>query len=143
MAQTFRQALDAVLNNTAAVTAIVGAAIYPYTIPITHDFQRDGPALTYEVPSDPHGQVLGGKSGKSAARVTLKGWSYRYSDVDALALALFDALNGPPGTWGDGSCVVNSVTHQDDTDTAEPAKTGSDLWVHSRESEYLIKYFLT
>lgn len=54
--------------------------------------------------------------------------------------AIFNAINGPPGSWGDGSCVIISVTQQDEGDDEGPPKAGSDQWIPYIETEYLIRY---
>ena len=138
--QTFRQALYAKLASISEVSAIVGSAIYPGWLPQTHDLARDGPALTYEIPTDPHGQVLGGSDGTSSAHVKLRGWSYDLSETDPLMLALFNALNGAPGEWGNGTCAIMSVTHQDSSDEDVPPRAGTDLWQPTIVDEYLIRY---
>lgn len=140
MAQTFRQAIAAKLAAIPEVTAIVGSSIYPGVAPTTHDFRRDGPALTYSIPDDVHDQCLAGAVGTSQAHVTFTGYSYLYSDVDSIALAIFNAINGVPGVWGTGGTAIVSVTHQGDSDEEDPLKDSSDNWKYSIESEYLIKY---
>lgn len=140
MAQTFRQALVAQLNAIPEITAIVGSSIYPFSVPETHDLSRNGPALTYIVDSNPRGQLLQQADGLSMARVTFRVWSYFLSQSDQVTNALFNAINGPPGAWGDGTCSIVSVTQQDESDEDIPPKTGTDQWIYAIDSEYLIKY---
>ena len=86
------------------------------------------------------GQVLAGSDGTSAARVSLRAWSDQLADVDGITSALFNGINGVPGVWGNGSCVILSVTQQDESDENEPPKAGTDQWQYSIVSEYLVRY---
>lgn len=138
--QDIREALAAKLFSIPEVTAIVGTAIYPLVVPMTRDFSRDGPALTYEIPSNPRGQVLGGSDGTSDATVTLKLWGYTYGTASAMTSALFSALNGPPGVWGNGTCSIISVTQHDEGDDVGRPFAASDQWIPYIESEYLVRY---
>lgn len=138
--QTFRQALTAKLESVSELTAIVGTAIYPGAIPEDHDLGRDGPALTYTIPGSPRGHHLGGADGTSLARVKIDVWGYTFSEVDAATLAWWNAIDGLPGQWGDGSCVIMSISHQDEQDLHQPPKAGSDQWTYHIQSEYAVKF---
>ena len=140
MAQTFRQALNAKLASITELTTIVGSAIYPGAVPQTHDYGADGPALTFELPSDARGHVLTGSDGTSAAHVKLTSYAYSKAVTDQMALAIWNAIDGPPGTWGDGTCKIMSVSHQEDSDNDEQPKAATDQWLYIIESEYLIRY---
>ncbi len=96
VAQTFRQALYAKLAAIPELTALVGSAIYPGAVPETHDYGRDGPALTYKVKSYPRNHVLPGSDGTATARVELSACGYQQSQADAVALAIWNALDGVP-----------------------------------------------
>jgi hypothetical protein len=140
-ALTFRQTLRAKLGAIPELTAIVGGAIYVGALPQTHDLGRDGPALTYSISTYPRNHVLAGADGTASARVQFSAWSYQQSKADAIALALWDALDGPPANpWAGGGVGIMSVSHQDEVDLPEPPKTGSDQWTYQIASEYLIRH---
>lgn len=139
-AQTFREALVAKLGSIAALTAIVGESIYPTAIPEGHDLGDDGPALTYAIPSNPRGHVLTGSDGTSAAKVRFEATAYLFSDADRITLALWDALDGEPDSWGDGTCAIKSVSHQDEQDLHQPPRAGSDQWIYRIVSDYRVEY---
>lgn len=141
-AQAFRQALTAKLGSIPELTGIVGEAIYPGVVPETHDFTRDGPALTWTIATNPRGHVLSGSDGTSTARVQLGAYSYGVSDTDAITSAVFNALDGlcNDSSWGDGSAVIMSCTQQEEVDLPEQVGIGTDLWLHRIQSDYQIKY---
>ena len=138
--QAFRQALVARLGSIAGLTAIVGDSIYPGALPETHDLGRDGPALTYTIAASPRGHVLSGADGTATARVQLDAWSYALASADAATLAVWNAIDGPPGTWGDGSVAIMSVSHQDEQDDHQPPKAGTDQWTYRITSDYAVKF---
>jgi hypothetical protein len=138
--QGFREALIAKLGSIPEVAAIVGSAIYPGQLPETHDLGRDGPALTYLVVSNPRGHILTGSDGTSTARVRLDAWGYQLSQVDALTTALWEALDGVPDTWGNGTLDVMSVSQGDESDEHEPPRAGSDQWTYHISTDYRVRY---
>jgi hypothetical protein len=144
MGQTFRQTLVSKLQSISGLTALVGGAIYVDTIPQTHDLGAQGPALTYTIPTMPRGQVLFGLDGTAMARVQLSAWSYTKAVSDAITLAILPVLNAVPiqNPWGDGSIIIRSVTHADETDITEKAPGGSDRYIYQIASEYNISYFI-
>jgi hypothetical protein len=141
---TFREALVAKLNSITALADIVGTSIYPDVIPQTHDLGAQGPALTYTVVTMPRGQVMGGLDGTANARVQLSAWSYGKGISASIQLAIVGVLNEVPvaNPWGDGTCVIKSVTHQDESDQTEKAKDGSDKWIYQIISEWQINSYL-
>jgi len=150
MAQLFEQALVAELSGIAALTAILGVqadgtqpAIFKSGVPEKWQYSTSGAALTYFVPAKPKGQVLVSGDGTAAARVQFDVWSFTGSDTKEAVAAIYDAINGVPGVWGDGSCTIMSVVHQGDSDMDEPPKAGSDQWLYRTTSEYRIQYRLS
>lgn len=143
-AQTFRQALVAKVRGIPELLALVGNAVYPDVIPQTHDLGANGPALTYTIVTYPRGQVLSGLDGTGNARVQFSAWSYQKSQSDQIALALLSALSVVPvaNPWGNGSIVIKSVTHQDESDQTEKAKDGSDRYIYQIINEYQINHYL-
>jgi hypothetical protein len=138
---TFREALVAKLASITGLTAIVGSAIYPGALPQTHDLGRDGPALTYLIVSNPRGELIAQLEGTSSPRVQLSGWSYSLASAVGIVEALVAGLRKMPvGTWGDGTCIIMSVSHQDETDQPEEPQAGSDQWTYQIVSEYQVKY---
>jgi hypothetical protein len=148
--QLFEQALVAELNSISALTSILGTirggttpGIFKTGYPQTYDLETSGPALTYSVPTKPKGQVLAGSNATATARVQLDIWAYSESAVKQAMAAIYSAINGPPGTWGNGTCIIMAVVHQGDTDSDEPPKAGSDQWLYHSFSEYMVQYRLT
>ena len=143
--QTFRQALTAKLNAITELTAIVGTAIYPGALPLTHDLDRDGPALTYTVTSMPRNHHLLGSDGTATATVQLSAWSEQESTSDAIALAIFNAIDGVynDSSWGNGTITIRSCLHQDESDEPEEPKAGRDEWLRHIPSIYSIKHTVT
>jgi hypothetical protein len=141
MSQLFEQALEAQLMAIPELMALLGTqAIVKTGIPQTWDLGVKGPVLTYMIVSKPRGQVLGGASGVAVARVQLDAWAYTVAAPKLILEAIFNGLNGVPGVWGDGSCVILSVVQADESDLDEPPKAGSDQWTYHSFCEYMIKY---
>lgn len=142
MSQLFEQALVAQLQNTPALVDIVGNAIYRSFVPQTYLFDRNGPALTYSIPTKPYGHVLTGSDGTATARVQLDMWSFSSLAVKQGLEAIRNMFDGAglPQTWGDGSVVIMSSIQQDDTDLDEPPEAGSDQVTYHSLTEYSVKY---
>lgn len=145
MSQFFEQALAAKLASIPEVTALLGTqsgggpAIFSGIVPQTWLYDN-GAALTYLVPTKPRGHVLTGSDGTAIPRVQLEASSYSYGLSKRIVEAIWNAIDGVPGAWGDGTCVIMSVVHQDDTDLPSTPKAGSDQPIFSVISEYNIKY---
>jgi hypothetical protein len=143
--QAFRQALVAKLTAINSVNSAVNGAIYPGSLPETHQLDRDGPALTYTITSLPRNHNLSGSDGTATARVQLSAWSLYESQSDTIALDLFNALDGlyNDSSWGDGSITIRSCLHQDEVDLPEPFEAGTDQWIYQVASDYEIKHTVT
>jgi hypothetical protein len=139
-AESFRVALIAKLGSIPEVAAIVGSAIYPGQLPETHDLGRDGPALTYTITSNPRGHILTGSDGTSTARVRLDAWGYQLAQVDAITTAAWNALDGLTDTWGNGTCVIMSVSQGDESDQHSAPRAGSDQWTYRITTDYRVRY---
>lgn len=138
---TFRETLIAKLGSIPALTTIVGERIYWGALPQVLDLGRDGPALTVTLASYPRGHVLTGSDGTASATVLLTAWGYRQAQCDAIALAIWEAIDGPPANpWGDGSIEIMSISQHDETEIQHQPKAGSDQWVYSITSEYLVRH---
>jgi hypothetical protein len=138
---TFRETLVAKLGSIAALTTIVGDAIYPGAIPETHDLGSDGPVLTYRISSYPHGKVLAGSDGTASPRVQLDAWSVDFAKADAITLAIERAIFRPPvNPWAPGGVEIMSVSKGDEFDIAEPPKAATDQWTYRVMSVYQIKH---
>ena len=148
MSQYFEQALVAKLQSITTLTTIVGKnssgqpAMFKAINPQTYDFGANGPALTYSVPTKSKGQVIAGGDSTANARIQLDIWAYTQSAVKQSLKAIYDSINGVPGVWGDGSCVIMAVVHQNDTDADEPPKAGTDQVLYHSLSEYMVQYRL-
>lgn len=145
MSNAFRQNLYAKLNSITEITSIVNTAIYPDVLPETHQLDRDGPALTYNITSLPRNHNIVGSDGTATARVQLSAWALQVSSSDAITLALFNALDGlvNDSSWGDGSITVRSCLQQEETDITEPFEAGTDQWIYQIASDYEIKHTVT
>lgn len=142
-AQFFEQALEAKLASIAELTAIVGTSIYTQALPLTHDLGAMGPALSYTVPTKPRGHVLTGSDGTATARVQIDAWSYGYGTSKQIVESVWNAIDGPPGSWGNGTCTIVNVIQQDDIDASERPQAGSDQWLYHIIQEYSIMYRVT
>lgn len=144
-AQTFREALYAKLLSISGLNAIVNGAIYPGAIPETYQLDRDGPALTYTVTALPRNHNLSGSDGTATARVQLSAWSLLESQSDAIALVIFNAIDGlyNDSTWGNGTVTIMSCLQQDEVDLPEPFTAGTDQWIYQVASDYEIKHYVT
>ncbi len=136
----WRKRHEAKLLSIADLTAIVGSSIYTQALPQTHDLGADGPALCYSVPTKPRGHVLTGSDGTATARVQLDAWGYTESDVKLSLEAIRNSIDGIPGVWGDGSCVIVWVVSQGDIDADESPQAGSDQWLYHTITEYAVMY---
>lgn len=142
MPQTFKACVLAKLKSISALTPLISTSVFVGGLPQTFDLGA-GSAITFTVPTDPKGHVLTGSDGTSAARVQFDAWSYTESKSDAILEAIRNAIDGPPGVWGDGSLTIRSVVHQDDIDQFEVPKAGTSQWTYHRISEYMISYQVT
>ena len=141
--QQFEQALVAKLATLGDLTAIVGTSIFKSFVPQTHDLQRNGPALTYMLPTKVQGHSLVGSNGTAVARVQMDMWGLGDSQQGAVKFgieAIRSEMDGPPTVWGDGSCVIMSVVQQTDGDLDEEPEAGSDQVLYHSMTEYAVKY---
>ncbi len=141
--QFFEQALEAKLLSISALAAFCSDSIYTQALPQTHDLRKDGPAITYSVPTKPRGHVLAGSDGTATARVQIDMWSYSYGISKQMAEVIWNALDGVPQTWGNGTCQIFGIVQQDDIDASEPPKAGTDQWLYHQIQEYSVKYRVT
>ena len=139
-AQYFEQALPFKALSSRELTAFTGNAIFKTGIPQTYNFAQSSCALTYEVPSKPYGHVLAGSDGTATARIKLRACSYGYGTAKQLAEAVWNGIDGIPGTWGDGSCQIVSVVHTDESDDPISPKAGTDQWIYRVSQEYAVMY---
>lgn len=152
--QFFEQALVAQLSSITALAAILGtqadgnqSAIFKAgSIPQTWQYSGSnpgGPALSYSVPTKPKPSVLMGSDGTARARVQIDVFAFSEAPIKMALAAIFNSIAAvPPATWGDGSCVIVSVVHQDDSDSDEAPAPGSTQVLYHSFSEYLIVYRL-
>ena len=148
--QFFEQALASKLASITVLTAILGTqadetqpAIFKTGVPQTWQYSSGGAALSWFIPTKPKGQTLVGSDGTATANVQIDVWSFDAADPKRAMAAIFNAINGVPGTWGDGSCTVVSVVHKGDSDMDEQPRAGSDQWLYRTMSEYRIMYRLS
>jgi hypothetical protein len=134
--QFFEQALVARLQAIPELMALLGAPmVFKTSIPQNWDFNRNGHALTYTIPTKSRGQVLSGSDGTAIATTQIDAWGYDAGTVKMIAETIFNGLNGVPGVWGNGTCTILSVVQQD-----EPPRAGTDQWLYHTTAEYAIKY---
>lgn len=104
--------LVAVLAANVGVSALVGARIYPLILP-----QRVTlPAIRYQVISTIPQPTHNGASGLRQYRIQLSVHATTYSSAQAVAEALYTALDAKKAVFGSGtSCtVVNDVPDYDE-----------------------------
>lgn len=146
-ATTFRQALQAQLLAIPALSALVGAHVYPGVLPRTHDLEKNGPAVTALVTADLHlghhiagiGHTLSGRDGTMMVRVQISGWSYRESDVDAIGEALFAALDPLINVqWG--TVKIVTCVREQQVDLPEPATAANPRDIYRIVNEFHVRY---
>ena len=140
VAQFFEQALEAKLASISELAAMVGTSIYTQYVPQTHDIGTNGPAVVYLIPTKPRGHVLMGSDGTATARVQIEAHSYAYGTSKQIIEAIWNAIDGTPGQWGNGTCVIVSVVQQDDSDASEKPQAGTDQPLFRVIQEYNVKY---
>jgi len=141
MSQYFEQALAAKLNAMSALVALLGTGgIFSQGFPQTWQLDANGPALAYTVPDKPMGHVLVGSDGTALANVTFNVRSYNYGISKQIVEAIANELDGIPGVWGDGTCIITSVVQQNETDEFIPPGGGSDKWIYHIDAEYAVRY---
>jgi hypothetical protein len=149
VSQLFEQALRAELLSIPELTALLGTigsgttpAIFKTAVPQTYDYYFNGPALTYTIPTKPMGHVLTGSDGTAVARVQLDAWGYTESAIKMIIEAIRNGIDGSglPEVWGNGTVIIMSCIQQDDIDSDEEPKAGSDQWLYHTISEYNVKY---
>ena len=87
---TAETALVARLGSTAAVTALVGARIYPMLVPQTAAL----PAIAYQKISPGFLSTLRRTLGLAGPRIQVNSWASSYKDAKAVARAVRNSLNG-------------------------------------------------
>ena len=88
------KALCTILNNTAAVTDIIGTSIYPEVLSPDATL----PALVYQQISGVRDHVTAGPSGLASPRFQLTCWAATYQRAAELAEAVRQTLDGYSGT---------------------------------------------
>lgn len=132
-------ALYAFLGQQGAISALVGARIYPLLLPQNPTM----PALTYQIISTVPDYVLAGPSGLVAKRVQINCWASRewampgYTTAQNVATAVRKALDGYSGIWPGGIEIVRAK-RDNQHDDFEPEglydRTILDFIVHYHEN---------
>ena len=141
MSQTIEQAFLARLNAITELTTLLGAnGLFKSYVPRTWDFSAKGAALTYKVPTKARGHALTGSDGTSVATIQIDVYGYTESVVKLAIEAAWNGIDGPPGTWGDGTCVIVSVVQQEGGDMDEPPVAKTDQVLYHEMDNYRIMY---
>lgn len=144
MSQVFKQALFSKLTSLTGVTGLLGTnGVFYQAVPQTWDHGTNGAALTYVIPENAHGHVLTGSDGTSRASVELHAMGYNTGVLKHVLEQVRLGIDKPPGTWGDGSVQIMSVVQQDDADTDEPPKAGTDQPLFHCQAVYSVQYRVT
>jgi hypothetical protein len=72
--------------------------------------------------------------------VSLEAWSYNYGTSKRILEAVRQSIDGIPGTWGDGSCVIMSSVSGAESDEAIPPQAATDQWIYKASIDYGVKY---
>lgn len=132
---SIRSGLRTYLASQPAITAIVGpSGIYPVRLPQTAAV----PALLYRRETGGHDHVLTGSGGHALANFRLDCVADKYADVDALAEAVRQALQGFSGSMGDAT--VRNVILEDEHDDYVAPLDGSDVGLFVTSLTYRIRY---
>lgn len=147
MSLLFEQAMLSRLQSITALNSIVGSAIFKTAIPETHDLQRDGPALTYSLPTKTDEHILTGSDGTATATVQLDAWGLGANAsinvkniIEVIRLAIDGATISQWG--GNNGVLIQRVIQSTDTDLDEKPEAGSDMWLRHTVSEYSIRYYV-
>jgi hypothetical protein len=122
------------LAGSAALAAVVGTRIHPWSLPRAWR----GPACTYYVGARDWGHDLGAPNGTSDGRVRVSIFSRLQSDCDAgveAVRALFDGFRGPVAGVEFMYCKV-----LDSSDLPEPPADGSDATTYQVAVEILARH---
>jgi hypothetical protein len=139
LTEVFEEALVSKLGSISELTALT-SGMFTQSLPETWQLDSNGPALSYVVTTKPYGHVLSGSDGTATARVSFNIWSYEYGTAKQITEAIFNAIDGQPDIWGNGSVEIMSVVQQDEIDASEPPQAGTDQWVYRLIVEYNVKY---
>jgi len=127
--------LYAYLTSKAAITAIVGARLYPHHLPQSVTVF---PVLTFQQISNSHSHHLDSATGVAVARVQVDSWGISLASVESLGEAVRASLQGFTGNM-EGS-VIHFIQLESEQDLHELGLGGSDDWIFRRSQDYLIKY---
>lgn len=103
-----------VLTENAAVSALIGSAVYPVRVPQSKPF----PAVTYQIISTTPSRCKGGVSKSDKIRVQLNIFSEKYEQMEAVAAAVREVLDGLKDTV---LGIEFRATYESETDLHEDA----------------------
>lgn len=110
-------AVYTLLKNAAAVSALVGARIYPLTAPQKPTY----PLITYQRISGPRWTTLDGPTGIAQPRIQVDAYATTYAGAKALAAAIRQTLDGYRGAVSTtaGNVRIGGVRLETDQDLYE------------------------
>ena len=129
------KALQTYLEAQSGVTNIVSTRIYPHHLPPNNTTY---PVLTHQMISNNHDHNLDGAAGNTVARVQIDCWGLKLSDVETLAEAVRNVLQGYSGAMG--TVDVGFVQLLNELDLSESPKDASSVYLYRRMQEYSIKH---
>jgi hypothetical protein len=91
---TIGEALYSRLTTFAALSALIGARVYPGRLPVGATL----PAVTYQRVSGRHEYAQTGPAGLARPRFQLDAWATTYAQADQVAAQVRAALSGYTGT---------------------------------------------
>ncbi len=120
------------LSSATAVTNLVSSRIRPLRIRQDETL----PAITYEIAGGERYPSMDGASGLVGADVRIHCWTESYSDLQSLADAVRQALDGVSFTASED--VVSVALLETETEQFEPAGDGSDTGTYHGTLDFRI-----
>ena len=134
---SLREAIQARLLASPAITTLVGSRIYFGALPQTASLLT-GPALTFSIISRPYGLNLGGADGTSSGHIQFSAWSLYQKTSDQLAQAVRDRFCGFAGSIG--GLEITACIPEDEVDLPEPPRAGTDQWLYHIAVNYRMNH---
>lgn len=126
------------LSTDAAITAIVGTRIFPFSPPQKDSSLSDFPRVTYFRVSGERGHSLDGPWGLTTVRLQVDSWALRYEMARALADAVRLSLDGYRGSIADVN--VQGVFIDSEQDLTEPPQHAEEELVYRVTQDYRVMF---
>jgi len=129
---TIGEAVKALLEFDAGVSALVGDRCYPNSAPQNSTL----PYIVYTVISDVRVQSMTGLSGLASPRIQFDCFASTYGGAKAVAEAVKVALAGYADTIG--SVAINGILLVDDSDLFEPPASGASVGTYRVSMDFIV-----